>query len=1011
MIRIVLIVLLVIAFLVALGVVWAALGSRRTPARPTREARRTQSSEDLRLGYRYDAGAVFVHQNTVWTGLRLEPVGDMYMSADDVESLAQQATQALVHTAGDAEPVNVHYRLTHQPFDVDQWKAQLIRHSWNPSRLYRAYVDATAFFLRHTKTVRPVAYLLIQIDTLSTSALAEIRQSANAALMGGHDEFIAPDLAARWEVMAQRVLRNATSLGPVEPITRADRMWLIRKPLAGHFAPTMNDFPQTKPWGEGEFALWVDFTAENKRQYLRITTLNENVAEADRSDESDELESYTACLAVAEWPEETATNAGHAWIRHFANEGVEVSYRMELLPPRRFREQLEKINNNLRSELKNMGQATGGHVTDVLVADDQTRAEEAVNRARQSPRPGVLGQIMVQVSAPTLEELNARVESLIISTKNALGDAILVRPSRYQWRMLASFLPGTGPQLVSVPYVRLTDPEHFGVGFPRAGVVIGDRPARSAEGGSLGWMGNYIGESQGVPVFHSPHSGVARNSGGGVFVVGGSGGGKSSLALLMFFQASESGVQTVVLDPKVDFAQFCHYFSFGPQVNHPAFQDEAARGTLGTPGSQFQPVNPEFWADTEVIDIVASLPGVLDPWQVEDSIEAGALLADEMLTMFLGQKVRDRYDDVVVPAIDTVKQRYQIRIDAAVRQALARERVPEHRLGELTERVAREVPRPTLWEVVQVVGEEAARVETMPDVPFEMKRELGRAAIQLRQLLSLPYASLAFAERPHGFARLRKRRTVFTLRGMKVPNAQTGEDSWSKEERLAAAIMYVLVKFAAQMLDNRVTTNPVTGRTGDVQPKMLFVDESYLVTATKGGRDLLLTTLAQGRSYGLITVLIDQLAKRLGQIESATRESDGPSANQVQSVFAFLQRSDDDARSVAPLLTRNNTDVVSRALLPMGMGGHLETGRCLFRDMDFHVALTDIDLLFKELLRASDTNPATRAASQRHPISPDPWEWEFITNDDRESAITEAETMADADEPVVAAPAGTPGAL
>lgn len=989
MIRIILIVLLVIAFFVAIGVVWAALGAgRRVPAKEQLQGRTRSRSEDLRLGYRYDSGSVFVHENTVWTGLKLEPVGDMYMSAEDVESLAHQATQALIHTAGDDEPVNVHYRLTHQPFDVDSWKAQLLKNAWNPSRLYRSYVDATAFFLRHTRTVRPVAYLLIQIDTLSQSALDEIHQSANAALMGGHDEFIAPELAARWEAMAQRVLRNVTSLGPVEPITRSDRMWLIRKPLAGHFAPTMNDFPRTKPWGEGEFALWVDFTAENRRQYLHITTLNENVTEADRSDESDELHSYTACLAVAEWPEESATNTGHAWIRHFANEGVEVSYRMELLPPRKFREQLERINNNLRGELKNMGAATGGHVTDVLVADDQVRAEEAVNRVRQNPKPGVMGQIMVQVSAPTLEELNARVEALIINTKNALGDVILVRPSRYQWRMLASFLPGTGPQLVSVPYVRLTDPENFGIGFPRAGVVIGDRPTRAADGQTLGWTGNYIGESQGVPVFHSPHSGVARNSGGGVFIVGGSGGGKSSLALLMFFQASESGVQTVVLDPKVDFAQFCYYFAFGPQVNHPQFQDEATRGTLGTPGSRFQPVNPEFWAETEVIDIIASQPGVLDPWQVEESLDAGALLADEMLTMFLGQKVRDKYDDIIVPAIDTVKQRYQFRLDSAVEQARRAERTPDHLIGELTERVAAQVPRPTLWEVVQVVGEEAARVEALPDVPFEMKRELGRAAVQLRQLLSLPYASLAFAERPAGFDRLRKRRTVFTLRGMKVPNAATPEDSWSKEERLAAAIMYVLVKYAAQMLDNKAVINPQTGAAGSTQPKMLFVDESYLVTATKGGRDLLQTTLAQGRSYGLITVLIDQLAKRLGQIESRGDAADGPSGNQVQSVFAFLQRSDEDARAVAPLLTRNNSEVVSQALLPMGMGGHLETGRCLFRDMDFHVALTDIDLLFKEVLRACDTNPATRAASQRHPISPDPWEWEFITNDERDHAIT-----------------------
>ncbi len=220
----------------------------------------------------------------------------------------------------------------------------------------------------------------------------------------------------------------------------------------------------------------------------------------------------------------------------------------------------------------------------MLVVDEQSRAQEAVNRARQTHKPGgVNGQVMIQVSAPTLEELNARVEALIINAKNALNDTILVRPSRYQWRMLESFLPGTGPALPAVPYVRLTEPETFGIGFPRAGgVVIGDRVTRAADGHTLGWVGNYIGESQGgYRCSTPPHSGgIARNSGGGgVFIVGGSGGGKSSLALLMFFQASESGVQSVVLDPKTDFAQFCYYLSFGgAQVNHPDFRVEAAAG-------------------------------------------------------------------------------------------------------------------------------------------------------------------------------------------------------------------------------------------------------------------------------------------------------------------------------------------------------------------------------------------------------------------------------------------------
>lgn len=999
--------------------------STSTPRRGAKTER--VKTDKRRLAYRYDDGAIFVHGNTVWTGVRLTDVSDIYMSPEKIEETALRATQGLTNLAKDDDSVPVQYRITHQPAQFSDWSEQILEHAWNPTRMYEDYIWSQMNRLRANKTTETVGYLLVQIDTLTPGMVDRLQHAAASTVMGVDDEVIPAKLAAEWEIAARRVMANLHSIAAA-PITRRDRMWLIRKPLSGHLMPAMDDYPDTKPWGVGEFELWVDLNATNHRRHIRIDATNAEVEDPDRNEQATTVESYTAFVAIADASEEIESGHGGAWLRDFAEQGLEVSYRMNILSAKTFTKSLDQIANNLRDEIDNLNK-TGQPIPALLEADSQM-ATAAVERAKSHDgraQPGIEAQVLIQVSAASEDELNEDVERLVRYAKNDLG-MTLVRPSRWQYRMLELMLPGgaTPPRIGGVPFLRITEPGHFGIGLPQVGTELGDY----VEENGNGWIGNYLGMGNGaglntgtgVPVFHSPHSATAKNTGGGVFIVGASGGGKTSLALLLFFQASESGVRTIVLDPKVDFAAFCYYLAFGPQVNHPEFPREADEGTVGQPGSRFTPINQQFWDDTLVVNIRRAAPGSLDPWQVEPDADSGLALAKQLLSMFMGREVYARHNDVLASALNEAMRGYRRRRDDLFAQKMAALGGQSSLMQERDAHAAAaaEAPRPTLLEVIKIVEHkyDAAR-EEHAGLP-EYVDKLEALASILSTLRTAPYASLAFAEKPAsldgagGTTLAAKRRLVFTLAGMELPKSPDAE-RWTEPQRMASAVMYLLVTLAASLLLTAPKErNPRTGQTGATRPSMLIVDESYMVTSTDGGVNLLKQTLAQGRSLGIVTVLMDQLAGRLAHIETNDSEAEA-SGNQIEAVFAFLQKSNADGAKVASLLTDSNVDAVGGALRSMDNGGHLRTGRCLYRDSKNRLGRLDVDIVFNELLRAMDTNPVSRPVSQAKPISSDVMDWTYLGEMEREAAIEEATEAIDADtndEPatVDGVPAGTVGA-
>lgn len=944
----------------------------------TGNTKRNSRSERVRFPYRYADQYLFVYGNSVWTGVRLGQVTDEHLSDGELNDLVRQATHALQDLVTDGQPVEFHTRLTFRPVTADEWAAEAVDACWDPTPNYRTYVERQAEYLRDGEISRPEVYVFVKVGRVARGDEVSSATSVDAALAGTADEQLAPQTVAGWASRALDVHDRLATCGGVA-MSRDDLLWVIRKTLYGHLTPPPVNLARTRPWGAGEFQLVVDLEGRNRKTHIEIFQPDEH---PDSEHPGEVEKSYTSFLVAAEWPDEVKFHRRRAWLRHLSTLSsqipgahLEVSYRATVLPPKQFRDKIKKINGNLTEEAADM-EASGRDVEPVLEKQVE-QSKQLLADIDEHHLPGTEAQIMIGLSADSLTRLNSLRGEVITALNRDLPGTTWVSPRRYQWRMLQSFLPGDGPpSLPAVPYVHLQETETFGVGLPNAGAEVGDNPIRDRSGVVLGWRGNFIGFSGGVPVFYSLHVGPSRQSGGGCAMVGASGGGKSSLALLKFYQESESGVRCVALDPKTDFAQFCYYLAFGSQVNDPDFADAAAAGTLGTSESKFQPVNERFWAETEIIDVVNSRDGSLDPWIVAGSVEEGELLAETVLEQALGAKQFERCQTLVVEALHEVRNRYETRLNEIVSNG-----------SELS--TAREqTPLPTLSEVVDCVLEKDSRVHENESAGYEAQEHVHQVATTLDQLRRVPYARLLFADKPARFDALRRRRTVFTLRGIETPSIhQTDPNRWSKPARLGATIMYVLVRLTSQMLDVRQERNPVTGKIG-LRPKALFIDENYVLTSMEEGRGLILRTLAQGRSYNLVTVLIDQQAGRLSSIEE--EGATAGTGNQFHSVFAFLQKTPAEAQRALPLLGRTEHPSTADSLQEL-----TTSGTCLMRDVDARVATVQVDLVFRELLSASDTNPHTRPMRQADDLSPDIADWSYIPSEEEHAVVADEETSDD----------------
>lgn len=182
-----------------------------------------------------------------------------------------------------------------------------------------------------------------------------------------------------------------------------------------------------------------------------------------------------------------------------------------------------------------------------------------------------------------------------------------------------------------------------------------------------------------------------------------------------------------------------------------------------------------------VFDLRDGNDGMLDPFSLGATKSEATLLSLETLRLLLGGSVSEEREEALLNAVERVSNESE----------------------------------PSLSRVVDVLvnNEQSASA-----------RNLGAV---LRTIRELPFARLCFS--PTGGQTLRPEDglTVVTLLGLDLPGAATKPEDYSYENRLAVSVMYLLTRYARQLMLNMDKSHP----------KAICIDEAWAITSTPKARN------------------------------------------------------------------------------------------------------------------------------------------------------------------------------
>ena len=942
--------------------------------------------DDRRIDYRYaqDNPFFFIKGQSVWTGVVLPTTSDdfaSYLEEEQQVALETQMWQKLsIHYRNTLTENEVHAHIITRfvPIDVSRWERTYFNNLWNPTDLFRTLITKKVSPHLAASTPERRQYLLLRIGDFKAPTLIDPISRIIGDASGVHEEvFNARDLA----VFRERARQLHTLLGGMgaTPMDRADLALLIRKPLLGHFGMAdTRPMERTRPWRGGYFDELVNIVAKPLEDCVEIRNPHPE-------DGNGEV-SYTTTVTLKH-PDPTVpykyTQAWGKLLRQMSRP-VDVSWRMTIISSEEWKKRAGRIIRKIDDEVKDRDKVAAPRselFEQKYALADQLRDELETDAAT----PIVVSQQRLCFSAPTRKELAEVVGEL----QSLFGEAIVVeRPRGVQGFLLEEQLPGDmtppktvlgaglGRRIVSKTTGGIAGGEEWtdlaALSFARldSSPTVGDEVEFTAAGTPRGWRGGPIGfaESNGAVVHFDPCVQMARNSGAGTIICGSSGGGKSSLSLLLFFWASESGVQTLVIDPKNDFERFCYYLAFGNQVLDPDFPKEAQEGTLGQPDSKFQPTNPQFWEDTSIVSLGNGAAGMLDPWSLSDSYAEGEELARTICDLVFDDDDFRRLE----PAFHSMRETYD----------RAGEGAPLPRLADLANHLDSEITRYTALVDSTTSARDNMAVTDRINALHQVEASLHRAG-------SRQFGRLMFGHNPsaRSFTIGNKRRVVITLMGVTPPGDGVPVAEWDDSTRDAAAALMTTIHQISRVFNTATEEqSPNTGRKG-LRPRLLFIDEAYFVTAFKAGRNMLNIFLRQGRSRYFGVVFISQQAKDVNKLsEEAGAMEEDASVNQFPTKFVFRQGGHSEARDAMKLLKSSleksdpeMLDQLSRELLKPGDGGHMKTGLCVMSDADNRVSRVQVDRMFKELVAATETNPVEKSNVQAETTSSNGEDWTVDT--------------------------------
>lgn len=296
-----------------------------------------------------------------------------------------------------------------------------------------------------------------------------------------------------------------------------------------------------------------------------------------------------------------------------------------------------------------------------------------------------------------------------------------------------------------------------------------------------------------------------------------------------------------------------------------------------------------------VLDLRQGNAGMLDPFSIGLNDGERKDLAVEIIEMFLGgsQRVTTQQNIEISKAINWISTQ----------------------------------PQPSLNKVVDYLLSQTNNIEA---------QGVGH---QLSLIRELPFARLCFAPKQTESLNASQGLTIITLLGLDLPPATLPSTDYSRSNRLALGVMFLLTNYTRQLMMNANKNHP----------KAIAIDEAWAVTATNQGLKLVLEVARMGRSLNTALVLVSQNAGDF-QGEGIT--------NSVSTKMAFRAKDPQEIDNILKFfnldLTEGNRDVIA----------NLQNGECLIKDANDRIARVQIDNWNQQMNYAFETNPEKRRQNE-----------------------------------------------
>lgn len=206
-----------------------ASSSRSKSSGSSASARR----EDLRLPYRYADDMIFVHGDSVWTGLVLPTAIDEYLNAGELQAMAEGPPRGLLNLARGDRNVECHYRKVYQPITALTWAEDLNAVAWDPTDNYKAYNLRKAEYQERIGAKRERNILLVKLGSVKRTGggtgvmsqddephddagllkgVSGAADQVTATATGVADEYLSPTVVAEWTQVAAEVHESLENL-------------------------------------------------------------------------------------------------------------------------------------------------------------------------------------------------------------------------------------------------------------------------------------------------------------------------------------------------------------------------------------------------------------------------------------------------------------------------------------------------------------------------------------------------------------------------------------------------------------------------------------------------------------------------------------------------------------------------------------------------------------------------------------------------------------------------------